>query len=260
MTPPATGSWLAAFIVTVTLVFSASFATAGEQQARELHKQAKSAYDQGDFERAAELLEKAYDEDPNVVYQYNRIRALEGAEQFDRALDILAEYRDEMRAEGYSDLGKLKQTLEEKRQRKANRSDDASGDSTTASQSPGTMEGPSGSSGPTDAGSAKFRPTPLTWVLWGVSVGSLIPGGLLATGLFVDRNNTDAVRTQRLTSAILLGTGALTGAAGGLTLLLNKNSGNTARGPTPQNASGPSVRIAPMVGPGGGGAILDISF
>jgi len=260
MTPPVNGSWLAAFIVTLTLVFSASFATAGEQQAREFHKQAKSAYDQGDFERAADLLQKAYDEDPNVVYQYNRIRALEGAGQFDRALDILAEYRDEMRAEGYSDLGKLKKTLEEKRQRKADRPDDASGDPTTEGESPGTMEGPSGPSGPADGSSAKFQPTPLTWVLWGVSVGAFIPGGLLATGLFVDRDNPDAVRTQRLTSAILLGTGALTGAAGGLTLLLNKNSDRNARGPSPQPSSGPSVRIAPMVGPGGGGAILDISF
>ncbi len=173
MTPPVNGSWLAAFTVALTLVFSATFATAGEQQARDLHEQAKAAYDQGDFERAAELLKKAYDEDPNVVYQYNRVRALEGAEQFDRALDILAEYRDEMRAEGYSDLGKLKKTLEEKRQRKANRPDGASDDSTTESQSAGTMEGPSGPTDPPDDGGAQFKPTPLTWVLWGVSVGSV---------------------------------------------------------------------------------------
>jgi tetratricopeptide (TPR) repeat protein len=261
-------SWLAALMVALTVSGTASMAHAGEQEARQLNKKAKAAYGQGDFKRAAELLEQAYNEDPNVVYQYNRVRALEGAEEFDLALSVLAKYRDEMRKEGYSDLKDLKETLESKRERKMNQSN-GSGASTTDSsggqtQTPGAMSNPSGPTGPsgpaTDSGGV--QPTPLTWALFGIGGAGLLSGGLMSTGLFVDKDNQDAVRTQQLTAAILLGTGALAGVGGGLTLLLNKKSSGSARGlQSPRTPHTPSVGVAPMVTPkGGGGAILHIQF
>jgi hypothetical protein len=84
----------------------------------------------------------------------------------------------------------------------------------------------------------------------------------MSTGLFANKDNPDAVRTQQLTAAILLGTGALAGVGGGLTLLLNNKSSGSARGPrSPRTPDSPSVGVAPMITPtGGGGAILNIQF
>lgn len=264
MTTHSATRWLAFFAVLLVSAVFASPAVAGEQEARNLNQKAKAAYSNGEFERAARLLEEAYTEHQNVVYQYNRVRALEGAGEFDKALDVLAKYRDRMREEGYSELDELEQTLIDKRERK--RADQSSDSASAGGKTPGAMSdasGPTGASGPAEQ-TGRTRaggPTPLTWALFGVSAGALIPGGLLATGLFVDKDDDDALRSQRLTSAILLGTGAATGIAGGLTLLLNnQGGGSTASTSQTTDAATPSVRVAPLVTDGGGGAILQIQF
>ena len=97
------------------LVFPPTLAFAGPKQAREYFKQAKQAYTEGDFERAAALLEKAYAEEANLTYQYNRIRALEGAGQYEKALEVLKTYeRPMLDAKGFEDIKDLRKSLEKK--------------------------------------------------------------------------------------------------------------------------------------------------
>lgn len=73
-----------------------SFAWATPEKAAEYYQQASAAYQRGELQEAADLLERAYAEDPDLVYQYNRVLALEGLKKYDEALRLLDIYGDPM--------------------------------------------------------------------------------------------------------------------------------------------------------------------
>jgi len=106
--------WLVAIATGLTLLTLApSAAFANEDMAKQLYQKAQERYRNNQFEKAATLLDEAYAEDPKVVYQYNRIRALEGAEKYEKALKVLETYEADMRESGeYPEIPELKKSLQ----------------------------------------------------------------------------------------------------------------------------------------------------
>ncbi len=93
-----------------------SFAWATPERAAEYYQQASAAYQRGDLQEAADLLERAYAEDPDLVYQYNRVLALEGLKKFDESLRVLNIYADPMRQDSrqrFTDVDVIKTRLQE---------------------------------------------------------------------------------------------------------------------------------------------------
>lgn len=87
-------------------------AFAGEEEANRFYEQASEAYQAGDFAGAADLLERAYAEAPNLIYQYNRILALQGMERYAEALRVLDIYQNPMREDGrFDDIDDLEREL-----------------------------------------------------------------------------------------------------------------------------------------------------
>lgn len=98
----------------ITVCFSATPAFAGEEEAKEYYSQAKDAYQAGEFAEAADLLERAYAEDPNLIYQYNRVLALQAMEEYEEALRVLDIYGNPMREDGrFDDIAEIRAQLEE---------------------------------------------------------------------------------------------------------------------------------------------------
>ncbi len=90
-----------------------------ENMALKNYEKAKVAYTQGDFALAAELLEKAYAEDPDLIYQYNRIRALQAMKSYDEALKTIDLYRGPMSRDPdqrFSDLEELEAQIKAEKQ------------------------------------------------------------------------------------------------------------------------------------------------
>lgn len=109
------GTKILAVVTAVFLAYPVAPAHADADEARRLFKKAKTAYGNGEFDKAAKLLEEAYSEEANLIYQYNRIRALEGAERYEEALKVLETYEQPMLdAEGFEDISDIKESLEEK--------------------------------------------------------------------------------------------------------------------------------------------------
>ena len=85
-----------------------------DQQALDYYAQAGEAYEEGQFERAAELLERAYDHDERLVYRYNQILALEAAGDYDAALALVEDYQDKLDDhEDFEDIAEIRGELEE---------------------------------------------------------------------------------------------------------------------------------------------------
>lgn len=96
---------IASFMVVLLFAMTVS----ADTKAEKYYQQAQKAYDQGEFEQAAKLLKKAYQEEANLVYIYNRIRALEGAEKYQQALKLLKKYEEPMlQSSEFNDIQKLK--------------------------------------------------------------------------------------------------------------------------------------------------------
>lgn len=108
-------SRLLAAAVAANLVMP-SFAWATPEKAAEYYQQASAAYQRGELQEAADLLERAYAEDPDLVYQYNRVLALEGLKKFDEALRLLNIYGDPMSrdtAQRFTDVEAIRKRLVE---------------------------------------------------------------------------------------------------------------------------------------------------
>ena len=91
------------------------------------YEKAKQAYGNGDFELAVDYLQKAYAEDPDLIYQYNRIRALQAMKSYDEALEVIDLFRGPMSRDPdqrFTDLEELEaQIREEQAQFKAAQQD-----------------------------------------------------------------------------------------------------------------------------------------
>lgn len=84
------------------------------QRAAQYYADAAEAYQEGDFARAAELLERAFAHEQDLVYKYNEVLANVGMENYEHALRILDIYGDPMRADDrFDDIDDLQEELQE---------------------------------------------------------------------------------------------------------------------------------------------------
>jgi len=106
---------IVAFVVVVLFTMNVS----ADTQAEKYYQQAQNAYGQGKFEQAAKLLKKAYKKEANLVYIYNRVRALEGAKKYQQALKLLKKYEEPMRESNeFDDIQKLKRKYQQELKQK----------------------------------------------------------------------------------------------------------------------------------------------
>jgi len=244
-----------------TLVPAVSFA--GQQEALKHYEDAKVAYQQGDFSRAAQLLEMAYAESPDLIYQYNRAKALQAQGSFDEALKVLNLYAGPMSrdpAKRFEDVPAFKTELDQQiADKKANANNGSgNGDNGNGNNNGNTGNGNGSGNGPvvTDPGTVSVAA--LTgWTLAGVGFASLLTGSLLSTGIFADQddegNITDTTRNgrQQVITVITLISGAAAGGAGAFILVRHYGNKN-------KNAS--AIRLAPVLAPGHVGASLQFRF
>lgn len=112
--------WFIVIVAGLTLMLGPGTAFAGENPAEELYKKSKERYQNGQFEQAATLLEEAYAEDPKLVYQFNRILALEGAEKYEQALEVLEAHEEAfVKAGGFEEIPFIKKSLKARINQKA---------------------------------------------------------------------------------------------------------------------------------------------
>ena len=156
---------------------------ADTEKAADYYQQATDAYQNGDLELAADLLNKAYAEDPDLVYQYNRILALQGLGKYEEALQVAAALEAPMKADPqnrFEDIGQIKLQLESQVQKQreadaANQTNDPNGPNGTDTQlkDQTTIE-------PQPKG-----PPILAYGLIGGGVALAIPGLLFVTALLL---------------------------------------------------------------------------
>ena len=192
-----------------------SVAFAGPDEAARYYEQASEAYEQEEYARAADLLERAYAEDPNLIYQYNRILALQADGKFAEALEVLDIYGNPMKEDGrFDDIAEIRASLEQAKAKaeekaKAQAEDEQTGDEAaqddandkTAGQETAdkaqdktqdqtSVEVPGGQIEPADDG-----PNILGWSLIGVGAASIGAGTLFGLKVFIPEV---ADRNQRL--------------------------------------------------------------
>lgn len=278
--------WLA-IVVSSLLFFSSAIAVADTDKAREYYQDAVELYNAGKFEESAKLLKKAYEEEANLTYQYNRIRALQGAGKYEKALEVLRTYEQPMLdAKGFEDIQEIKSELEEKvaadkpsesKQAETEPEQQAS-DTFTPAESPETTQGDRSESD--DSAGGRPPGEVAGWASVGVGAASIGAGTLLASGLLLGFNpqdedttpNTDEVtlpqakydklQAQRVASYVTFGVGAAAAITGGVLLL---TSGQEARPAARDDAradrgSKAEVRLAPIFTATGGGAQIGIDF
>lgn len=275
---------LVSIFLSIALLFAAGTAVAGPDKAREIFKEAKTAYNNGEYERAAELLEKAYSEEANLTYQYNRVRALQGAEQYEKALEVLNTYEKPMLdAKGFEDVPDLKRALEQKVGETPD-SDTAAEEQTSEEEAVAgpaeSMTEPSESAGPdpetgsepadTKQQSDTASPNYLGWGLVGVGAASVGIGTLYASTVLLPSetkqridndepltsDDDSTIQRQRTLSIVFwsVGAGAL---IGGGALLLTQGSGD---GETDTTARRDDLRVTPWISGEAGGARLHLRF
>lgn len=201
--------------------------SADEERAMQYYQDARKAYGEGRYDRAAELLGLAYEYDPQLVYRYNQILALQGAGRYDEALELVGEYDEQMRADAeFDDIDEIGDEL------RAARDDDRVEELAEL-----------------DAADEADEPEPessdaLAWTLAGGGAATFATGLLFGSGVLIgdtiDRleNSTTpeardeiyggqlydrdedlgTLRTHQVLSAVLLAGGAILGATGGVML------------------------------------------
>jgi hypothetical protein len=274
------GQWLAACLCCLFVAVPAT-ALAGAEEARKHYKEAQQLYRKGEYDRAAELLAKAYEEEPNLTYQYNRIRALQGAEQYEKALEVLKTYkRPFLDAKGYEDVREIERTLETKLAPDSTEREETSSDADGAEE--GSPSNPSSSTGatsessdraqraepPSEASPSSSRRAsrrPLAWTMIGTGGALVLGGGILSTGIHLWGGDgppaggveTSTLTTHRVLAGTALGVGAVA-VTGGILLWTGDRERSTAArtGATEP----PTIAIVPRLSPGIGGATVEIDF
>lgn len=272
---------LLSVILALLLAFPSATVFAGEDEAREYFKQAKQAYTKGDYERAAELLEKAYSEEPNLTYQYNRIRALEGAGDYEGALEVLNNYEQPMLdAKGFEDITDIKASLQKKVGEDGQPSDEKTADDLRErKEKKETDEGAAETTGDSDDGAAERTDASgdsdgtmrlLGWGLTGLGGAAGLTGIAFGSTLLLppetrkahndpNTRKTEAqqrqVQTHRIMTVVFGSVGAAGLIAGGTILLTQSPE-------TDDSASTAELepRVAPFVRGDGGGATLHFRF
>ncbi len=202
----------------VLSIASPALAFAGPEEALEYYEQAKSAYGSGEFQRAANLLERAYAEDPDLIYQYNRIRALQAQGRYDEALRVLNIYKGPMSRDEekrFDDIAAIEGQLREqikKQESQPPKEDPKDPEETTPPvedpKDPVDVEDPGATDGDDGASTKKI----IGWSMVGVGAATLIPGLILSSGALLpetsDPDYEDTRQTQIITAATLDAVGA----------------------------------------------------
>ena len=259
---------LLALSVALTLASPATV-VAGPKEAITFYEQAQQAYEQGDFQRAADLLERAFAEDPNLIYQYNRILALQAAGQHEEALRLLNIYENRMRSDEekrFDDIAQIKTKIEraiEDKKAATTPKDPVVKDPVVKDP---VVKDPA-LDDPNQAKPQEGSSNVLAWALIGTggvalgagllfSTGALLPDEKLPSGA-PNPDYNDALSTQKTLAAVTLIGGALL-AGGGVALLLLSDDA-----PAQEDAGKPadtSWRFSPVLAPGHAGAMLHGSF
>lgn len=234
----------------LTLLGSAT-AFAANDKAIEFYEQAQVAYGNKNYKEAADLLEKAFAQEPDLIYMYNRILALRAAGDPTESLRLLNLYEDPMigdKQKRFSapELAQVRQALESEA-KKATKPDPKPDpvvtpdpDATVVVKDPDSGDGTV-----KDPGSVTTN-TPsntVPYVLWGLGGASLVGGVLFGSGallpsdenLNTQQKNDDynsALSTQKYLTGGLLGVGVVLGVVG---VVLYDSGGSDAT----------SVRLAP---------------
>lgn len=270
---------LAAAII-VALTFVAPVAAAdepsevespdAEQQAAEAYSEASEAYAAGQFDRAAELLDLAFDYDPDLIYRYNQLLAYLGMADYEAGIALLDEYQEVMEKDArFDDIGELREEFEEAIAEREPR-DEAREEQQL--EEPAAISTP-----PTTTDEDEDSGNILGWTMVG-SGSALLAGGLVVGsgvligdqidriegsrtaesqqqiygGESIDRqDDLDTLRTHRILSAVLLSVGAVASATGGLLLWRSSSS-------TDDTTS--SLRLDPMLDDDRRGAVLHGRF
>ncbi len=237
-----------------------------QQRAAEFYGEAGQAYADGHFERAAELLDRAYRYDDNPLYRYNEILALEGAGEYETALELLDAHKEELEdLEGTDDIDELRTDLEE-----------AAEDRRKRAEKPDAVEIPDE---PRDEESVDDGPHIAGWTLVGTGTAALAGGLVVGSGILIDdtidrlegsttpedarqiyddtphdRDDDEAtLRTHQFLAAGLL-TGGVVAAATGASLLWLDAGSESAADP------GASMSLQPYVTTDGSGLLLHRRF
>jgi hypothetical protein len=186
-----------AVFITGCMLAASGLAFAGPEEAAQYYEQASKAYGDGEYAKAADLLERAYAEDPNLIYQYNRILALQAMGKIDQALKVLDIYGNPMKEDGrFDDIKEIRAQLN-KAKAKAAADKKAAGDTAgddeknagekdtgkkVADKKAGDdqIEDPDGVTEPVDS-----EPNILGWSLVGVGVAGLGTAGLFGSGILI---------------------------------------------------------------------------
>ena len=279
------------FALLTTSISSNEASAQAPPEAIKNYEKAKQAYSNGDFELAVDYLQRAYAEDPDLIYQYNRIRALQAMKSYDEALEVIDLFRGPMSRDPdqrFSDLDELEaQIREEQAQFKAaqqNQNTTAPGDTKTGNDGDKTT-------GNTGGDKTVVTPPPdvvededpnkkkrtIGWVLAGAGAASILGSAPFWSGLLLkndpcyDKNSQacndsrvgmeslsarrdrfDAKRrTHQIVGAAGLGVGAALMIPGVILILKN---------PKPDRAKETSLRIQPVLGPDQAGAVFTIRF
>lgn len=234
----------------LTMLCSAT-AFAANEKALEYYEQAQTAYGNKNYKEAAALLEKAFAQEPDLIYMYNRILALRAAGDAAEALRLLNLYEDPMKSDEQGrfsapELAQVRQALEAEL-KKASQPVNPTPDPVTppvavtpdpvADPTPDTVVQDPGPVVPSEPSNT------VSYVLLGVGGASLLAGVLFSTGELlpdddtlttqreVDDYNQD-LSNQKITAGVLLGVGAALSVAG---LVLYDSGGSDAT----------TVRLAP---------------
>jgi tetratricopeptide (TPR) repeat protein len=283
-----------AVFITGCLVIAPSMAFAGPEEAAQFYEQASQAYGAEEYAKAADLLERAYAEDPNLIYQYNRVLALQAMGKFDRALKALDIYGNPMKEDGrFDDIKDIRaQLVEAKADAKAaaekadqakvtangTDSENTSGDNKDSQDTDNDIT----MTEPADSG-----PNILGWSLVGVGTAGLGAAGLFGSGVLIsdvvdrrdcmsqegtalsacysgddlaaqNQSDRDTLSTHQTLTWVSLGVGVAALVGGGVVFLMDQPQPTETV--TPLSADNADVRVTPYVGADGAGGVLTVSF
>lgn len=260
-----------------------TMAFAGPEEAAEYYDQASKAYQNGDYDEAAKLLRRAFAEDSNLIYKYNRILALQAMGDIDTALEELDIWENRMKEDGrFDDISEIRAQLE-KAQAEANAEKQKAGKEQKEAKEQKAKEQKDQIEpvGPVDDG-----PNYLGWSLVGVGAVGLGTAALFGSTLLIEdveanlqcsedkgapncypegsdvnalyRDDYDTWETHQTITWVTLGLGAVALVGGGAVLLMDADSG--AEADVPVSADNADVSFSPYVGADGAGGVLHISF
>ncbi|MGM0557182.1 MAG: hypothetical protein ACQEVA_12440 [Myxococcota bacterium] len=262
-------------VLTVCLCSVSAFA--GEEQAKEYYSQAKDAYQAGEFTRAADLLERAYAEDPNLIYQYNRILALQGMEEYKEALRVLDIYENPMKEDGrFDDVAEIRAQLEEsiaeqkeqegqqdkdteknkEKETVADRDKTATSDASSDSGSSTSPDSDTASGQDLKLGDTRKRDRIIGWSLVGAGAVAAIAGSPFYTKNPDDLTD-DELGTYRTISIITISSAVVLGSAGAYFLYRGYSDESSSSKSASQRRG---VFVAPYVTTEGGGGSFILKF